>query len=126
MFLALGYACRDFTLIGIGFWGIDYCEEYYGTSPTIASLSFAAKSLVGGIIAIYSGGYVISRLLRPYEQQRTDGKITEEKLTWYKAEFASRICFWCIFICIFFFILAGLSPVFIMFIIFLTFGLISM
>ena len=58
MFLALGYACRDFTLVGLGFWGLDYAEEYYGTNPTFASLVFAAKSLVGGMISIYMGGYI--------------------------------------------------------------------
>lgn len=76
MFLALGYACRDFMLIGFGFWGIDYCEEYYGINPTVASLSFAAKSLIGGIISIFLGGYILSKILRPYEEEKTEEKIT--------------------------------------------------
>jgi len=62
-------------------------------------------------------------MLKPFVQERDEGKITEEKLTRYKAEFSSRICFWSIFIAFWFMMLAGLTPRFITFIIFFAAGM---
>ena len=66
--LVAGYAARDFMFVGFGFWGIDFAEEYYGTSATVASTSFGVIVFIFGIISVYIGGVILARLLRPYLQ----------------------------------------------------------
>ena len=123
LFLALGFAALLFTFVGFGFWGIDFCEEYYGTNPTIASFAFGGVSLIGGLFWTILGGVIHGRIIKSHMQERAEGKITEEKLKWYKAESASRICFWSIFVSFCFCIVAGMSPNFILFIVFYGLGI---
>ena len=66
-----------------------------------------------------SGGYICDRILAPYVKQRQENEITEEKLTWFKAEYATKVTFWFQFIGFIFFIGVGLCENFIAFIVLL-------
>jgi len=107
---------------GFGFWGLDFVEEYYGTPPQTAGIAFGAIAFVSGIVFVFLGGLIVGRLLKPYVLEREEDKITEEKLTWYKTEYSSRVLFWSIFLCSAFLIVAALTSSFISFIMFWALG----
>jgi len=89
----------------------------------VVSYTFGANALIMGSIATPIGGRILGRMLRPHVQDKSEGKISEEELTYYKAEYSSRVLFWSISVSCTFLLVAGFMLSFLMFFIFYAIGI---
>ncbi|OMJ79082.1 hypothetical protein SteCoe_20989 [Stentor coeruleus] len=96
--LVIGYSAYGFTTGGLAFWTPYFVESFYHISGSIATYSLGANTMLCGIIGTRLGSYILSRIMKKYEDMKKNDQISNEKLECYRVEKSSWIMLTSIFI----------------------------
>lgn len=92
MFTTLGCASINFTGGGLGFWLVDYLNNYYGVSQSVAAGISGAVIVIPGLIGVLLGSTILDFRTRKDVKSKQQGLISETDLQRLRIKKSIQFC----------------------------------